>query len=304
MDRVDTHGTAVLTDRGTGAAVGTGALGGTGVEVVPPTRRISWGAVFAGVVLGLAVNLLLNLLGIGIGLTTIDPAQADGSPAAGSLGIGAAIWWVLAMLASTFLGGYTAAHLAGTRQRGDGILHGLVAWAFLLLLTFYLVTSAVGGLVGGAFSTLAGSVQGASGAVQQAAEGSDIGAGQITRQADSLVARVAPDATPDQVAQARREIIALAPDFLRGGQQADEARRQATEILAGIAGVPAEQIRDEVDEALQTAETEARQAAEATTDAASSAAIWGFIALALGAAAAAAGGAAGTRRSITGRPTP
>ncbi|MFM2042029.1 MAG: hypothetical protein RLY86_605 [Pseudomonadota bacterium] len=304
MDRVDTHGTAVLAARGTGAAGGAGTIGGAGVEVVQPTRRVSWGAVFAGVVLGLAVNLLLSLLGIGIGLTTIDPAQADGSPAAASLGIGAAIWWVSAMLVSTFLGGYTAAHLAGTRQRGDGILHGLVAWAFLLLLTFYLVTSAVGGLVGGAFSTLAGSVQGASGAVQQAAEGSGITADQITRQADRLVARVAPSATPDQVAQARQEIAALAPDFLRGGDQAAQARQQATEILARIAGVPAEQIQDQVDEALQTAETQARQAAEVTTDAASSAAIWGFIALALGAVAAAAGGAAGTRRAIASRPAP
>ncbi|QJE72037.1 hypothetical protein HHL28_01995 [Aerophototrophica crusticola] len=287
MDRVNTYGTT---------ATAANATGGTAVEVVPAARRISWGAVFGGVVLGLALNLLLSLLGIGIGLTTVDPAQVGGSPAASSLGIGAAIWWVLSMLAAMFVGGYAAARLAGVFQRGDGILHGLVTWAFLLLLTFYLLTSAIGGLVGGAFSTLAGGVRGATGAAQQAAEGSGITGGQVAQQADRLVAQIAPNATPDQVAQARRELAGIAPQFLRGGEQAAQARQQATDILARTAGVPAEQIRAQVDQALQQAETQARQTAETAANAASSAAIWGFVALALGAAAAAAGGATGTRR--------
>ena len=36
-------------------------------------NQISWGAVLAGVVVALTAQLLLNLLGVGIGLSTIEP---------------------------------------------------------------------------------------------------------------------------------------------------------------------------------------------------------------------------------------
>src|SRR5687768_11686917 len=55
-------------------------------------RRVSWSAVFAGVVVAISFNLVLAILGIGIGLTTIDPAQAD-APQASTLGIAATVWW-------------------------------------------------------------------------------------------------------------------------------------------------------------------------------------------------------------------
>ena len=60
-----------------------GNLGGA-VAVQPGLyRRISWGAVIGGVLMVVAIQLLLSMLGIGIGLTTIDPAQgAAGSPEA------------------------------------------------------------------------------------------------------------------------------------------------------------------------------------------------------------------------------
>ena len=51
-------------------------------------RRISWGAVLAGVIIVLIVQLLLSLLGVGIGASTIDPMQGD-TPRASTLGIGA-----------------------------------------------------------------------------------------------------------------------------------------------------------------------------------------------------------------------
>ena len=37
-------------------------------------NRVSWGAVLAGVVVALVTQLILNLLGIGIGAATLDPA--------------------------------------------------------------------------------------------------------------------------------------------------------------------------------------------------------------------------------------
>ncbi len=38
-----------------------------------PLKRISWSAVFAGVICALIIHILLTLLGTAIGATTIDP---------------------------------------------------------------------------------------------------------------------------------------------------------------------------------------------------------------------------------------
>ncbi len=48
------------------------------VAVAVAGRRISWGAVFAGVIIVLIVQFLLSLLGVGIGASTIDPSQRGG----------------------------------------------------------------------------------------------------------------------------------------------------------------------------------------------------------------------------------
>lgn len=38
-------------------------------------KRISWGAIFAGVIIAMAVQFLLSLLGAGIGMSTADAAR-------------------------------------------------------------------------------------------------------------------------------------------------------------------------------------------------------------------------------------
>ena len=60
-------------------------------------NRISWSAVLAGVVVALVTQLILNMIGIGIGAATLDPAAGtDGNPSASSFSIGAGIWFVVA----------------------------------------------------------------------------------------------------------------------------------------------------------------------------------------------------------------
>src|SRR5436190_2177305 len=89
-------------------------------------RRISWGAVFAGLILAIMVSLVLSLLGIGIGAATIDP-MSERNPMRG-LGIGALIWFAITSLAAYFVGGWVAGRLAGVGRRADATLHGLVTW--------------------------------------------------------------------------------------------------------------------------------------------------------------------------------
>jgi hypothetical protein len=54
-----------------------------------PREKISWDAVFAGVVVLLVAHLILNIIGIGIGASTVDVAAAD-NPAAWFFSVGAA----------------------------------------------------------------------------------------------------------------------------------------------------------------------------------------------------------------------
>src|SRR5581483_7620504 len=50
--------------------------------------RVSWGGIFGGVLVAVGTLLLLAALGVAVGVTAVDPSQADAS----KLGTGAAIW--------------------------------------------------------------------------------------------------------------------------------------------------------------------------------------------------------------------
>jgi hypothetical protein len=82
-------------------------------------NQVAWGAIFAGVALGLITQLLLNMLGLGIGLATLDPGTSD-NPSAGGLSIGAGIWWVLSGIIASFVGGWAAGRLAGKPRGSTG----------------------------------------------------------------------------------------------------------------------------------------------------------------------------------------
>lgn len=132
-------------------------------------KRISWGAIFAGALLAIVLQLALSLLGLGIGLGTIDPLTEQ-TPMAG-IGVGAAIWWIVTMLASLYLGATVASRLAGMPRPTDGVLHGLLTWALVTLLTFYLLTTAVGRIIGGVTGVAGRALSGMSSGLAAAAPG-------------------------------------------------------------------------------------------------------------------------------------
>lgn len=278
----------------------------TGIDIRPGIyRRVSWGAVFAGVIIALAVQLVLSMLGLGVGATTIHPtAGANGLPQVSSLGIGAAVWWTVSYLISLIIGGYVASRLAGVVIRMDGLLHGLVTWGFALLISAYLVTTAVGAVMGGAFRVLGSAASGVTQAVQQAAPEAARAVGvspdDIRNQVQDLLRPANQQASGDA---ARSQLFSDLTTIVGGGPQADQARQQAASIIAQQAGIPPEQaqqrlqqIEQRFNQARQQAVQAAANTAEATTDTLSNAGIWGTVALLLGAAAAAIGGWIGTRK--------
>jgi len=54
---------------------------GVAAPLTASLRRVSWGAILAGVVVALAVQVLLAMLGAAIGLATIEPTQAGDNTA-------------------------------------------------------------------------------------------------------------------------------------------------------------------------------------------------------------------------------
>jgi hypothetical protein len=135
---------------------------------VTPLKRVSWGAIFGGTFISLAIMVLLGSLGIAIGATTIDPATGE-TPSARAFGIGAGIWWIGSSVLALFGGGWAAGRLAGPRRLLESTLHGLVTWSFTTTIAVALMTTAVGSMVSGAMRVLGT----ASTLVVQAATGSD-----------------------------------------------------------------------------------------------------------------------------------
>ena len=119
-----------------------------------PTLRISWGAIAAGAVTALAVQILLAMLGTGIGASTVDAMAPGGTSSATALGGGAAIWWVITSLVSLMVGGWVAGRLSGVTRTAEGGMHGMLTWAVAVLAMVYLVSSAAGSLVRGAAGVL------------------------------------------------------------------------------------------------------------------------------------------------------
>ena len=118
-------------------------------------NRISWGAVFAGTVVALVTQFILNMLGIGLGAASLDPAAGAGAnPAASTFSIGAGIWFALSGILASLAGGYAAGRLAGKPKESTAGWHGLTAWALTTIIVLYLLTTTVGGILGGAYRTV------------------------------------------------------------------------------------------------------------------------------------------------------
>jgi hypothetical protein len=110
--------------------------------------RVSWGAIFAGVVVAAATNIVLTVLGIAIGSTVWDRGEAE------SIGIGAVVWTLISLLISLFVGGLTAGRMAGLLSRRDSRLHGIVMWSVFTLLMLWIMSMGLGTIAGSTFGFL------------------------------------------------------------------------------------------------------------------------------------------------------
>jgi hypothetical protein len=267
-------------------------------------NRVSWGAVLAvGVAVALVIQLILNLLGIGLGAATIDPATGD-NPSASTLSIGAGIWWSISGIIAALAGGYTAGRLVGQPKESSGAWHGLTAWAITTLLVFYLLGTTIGSVVGGAFSSLGAVASGMGqtlGATAQTAVQAT--APSLSRASDpfSAIERSVRDASGGNDPAALRDAaVSAVRALVTGDPQQQDARERAAQAIAKAQNIPVEQARSNVaqDEqqyrqTVDDAKRQATAAAETATKTASRGALFGAIALLIGAIAAWFGGRMG-----------
>jgi hypothetical protein len=143
--------------------------------------------------------------------------------------------FVLSGIIAAFAGGYIAG-MSGKTVATTGALHGLTTSAFTTLLVLYLVSTAVGGIVGGAFN----GVTSAGGGLGRT----------VARTAGPIIAKTNPlDAIENQVRASGTDPEALnaaatnAVRALVAGDEAgaDEARAEAARALATARGIPLDQ---------------------------------------------------------------
>jgi hypothetical protein len=259
-------------------------------------NRVSWGAVLAGVVVALVIQLILNMIGIGIGAATLDPGTGD-NPSATSFSIGAGIWWTLSGIIAALAGGYAAGRLFGAPKESTAGWHGLTTWALTTLIIFYLLTSAVGGLVGGAYRTVSSAVgnvaSATGGAVQTAAQAAAPSLSRVADPFSSIEQSLRGATGGNDPAALRDAAVAAVRAALTGNQQqSQEARERAAQAVARAQDISIEQARTQVQQyeqkyrqAVDQAKEQATQAADAAAKAVSRAALFGAIGLILGAAA-------------------
>ncbi len=279
--------------------------GGGGAHI---HRRISWGAIFGGVILVVVIQLLLSMLGAGIGLSTVN-TNAGSTPDASSFGIGAGVWWLVSSIVALFLGGYVAAWLAGIEIRFDGVLHGLVAWGIATLFTIYLLSSAVGGVIGGGFSAL-GSLTSAAGsgissAAKPLAQAAGVTPDMVNDQAQAYLQPTNPDPATMSPQDAQKAVAQDLVTYAKGGDGAPAAKEQVISIMAAQMKISHDDAAKKFDDAqakLQQAKAKAVQtaknAADASASAASTTSFAVFVDLLLGGIAAAIGGSLAVQRRM------
>lgn len=255
---------------------------------------IAWGAVFAGVAVAMVAQVLLNMVGLGIGAGAVDPTSAT-NPDASSISIGAGLWWAVSGIVAAFIGGLAAGRLSGKPDQSTAAWHGLCSWAVTTLALVYLLTTAVSSIVGGSMQ-LMGSVAG------QAAQGATQAAGANLGRIDplSMIESRIRGNTGDRQAQIGEAVAEIRALMLASPDQAAAQRDRAAQSLARVQNIPVDQARTQIADYEKQYREFVAQAQRTATSAAGTAsrtiswsAILAALALALGGLAAWFGGRVG-----------
>lgn len=223
--------------------------------------RFSWGAVLAGATISLGLWLLLHLLGLGAGLTALNP---DDLGSIRGVGMTTGIWSLIVPLIAMFLGGFAAAKVAGPITRLGGAIHGAVLWSIATLasamLLVGLVSSMVGGVAraGGQAASAAGQALGAapSGLLAETGLTGDDFLAPVN---ERLQATGKPPVSSEQLGAATRDVLRSA---VREGRLDREMLTTSLAENTGLSRADAREIAGSAEQRWNQQSSELRQEAE------------------------------------------
>ncbi len=273
--------------------------GGTvGDTVESEVSAVSWPAIVAGGLTAVATTLILLMIGAGLGFSSVSPWTGEGVSAT-SLAIGTVVWLIVVQWLSSGVGGYVAGRLrtSWTGVHRDEVffrdtVHGLLAWALATMISVALLSSAVGTIIGagarGVGAVSEGAMHTATAAIGPVSQ-YDLDA--LMRPAQ--VGAVPRDATAMDVAP---EVMRIIANGISIGDVPPAERAYLSQIVATRAGISQDDARQRVDQTIERgrqAAVHAREVAETARKTAAKVALFGALAMLIGAFVASAAAAFG-----------
>jgi len=115
-----------------------------------PTDRVRWGPIWAGLLSAFFTLLVLSLLGLAIGASTVNAGQAAQGSGAPNAGQYSAIWAGVSAIIAFLIGGYVAGRTAAVHERGWAALNGGLVFLLALPLLLWLASQGLGAIIGNA----------------------------------------------------------------------------------------------------------------------------------------------------------
>jgi hypothetical protein len=269
-----------------------------GQPTTPSKSAASWSAIIAGAFVAAAVSLILLVLGSALGFASISPWDGQGISVS-TFAITTAIWFIVMQWVSSAFGGYIAGRLR-TRWIGTNAhevffrdtAHGFVTWAVATVLVAAVLVLSLSATLGGGVRAASGIASGsAQSVVGSTMPGYIYGMDRLLRPADPAAA-VAPGG-----ADLRAEVThVFAQAVATNGAVSDADQAYLASLVAAKTGVTAAEAKMRVSDFIAAA-NEAKDKVKATADAARKAAaktaIFGALAMVIGAFIAAAAAALG-----------
>lgn len=275
---------------------------------------ICWAAIFAGALAAVALSILLFMLGVGLGLSSVSAWSGQGVEG-DTLGWTAIAWLAVTQLISAGVGGYIAGRL---RIRWLGLetnevyfrdtAHGFLAWSLATLMMVALMGSIAGTALMGTDKTVAGM---ATAAAADASAGAGAGAGagapgtgapqdtapdRLSYWIDTLFRQgSAASSTAGDTAQLPQqrssadmseEVTRIYARALQGGNLPDEDARHIARLITertGLSPIQAEQRVHNTFDQIEQSREQTKQMAETARRAAAHSTLWMFVALLIGA---------------------
>lgn len=242
----------------------------TGSPNISPLSKVRWSPIIAGAIASTILGILLNFLGMGVGLSLLK-ASYQGLITVSIVGV---IWMMIATFIGNYAGGMIAVRLIDRIENSQiGILHALFSWAIATMIYLVAGTTALGNAIGGVSELITASTShlakitsiATPQLIQTAQKSQPVQEieNKLTQQAEGILQRNNAQQMNEQLKQSLQQ-------FLAGDQrQMKEAKESVKNILMKNANMSEAEANQTIDnwankyrEAKEQTQIAAKQAAE------------------------------------------